>query len=202
MINDFLQLYGLSIGILEELSFESKLGISLKNNLHYFDKTIIMNELQEYCDWLDDKEILSELSIDYRVKSLESIMNKYDRYFPDHQLRKVFNDVLGFRALSDSYYDFLTIKDDRFRIADMSAGKAIDDGYRGVHLYFQKNPRCYPIEIQFNTYYDRQLNDWLHEYVYKREYPSSVGCKIRSRYEIGEIRNIDEFKEALKQCVI
>lgn len=202
MINDFLQLYGLSIEILEELSFESKLGISLKNNLHYFDKTIIMNELQEYCDWLDDKEILSELSIDYRVKSLESIMNKYDRYFPDHQLRKVFNDVLGFRALSDSYYDFLTIKDDRFRIADMSAGKAIDDGYRGVHLYFQKNPRCYPIEIQFNTYYDRQLNDWLHEYVYKREYPSSVGCKIRSRYEIGEIRNIDEFKEALKQCVI
>ena len=202
MINDFLQLYGLSIEILEELSFESKLGISLKNNLHYFDKTIIMNELQEYCDWLDDKEILSELSIDYRVKSLESIMNKYDRYFPDHQLRKVFNDVLGFRALSDSYYDFLTIKDDRFRIADMSAGKAIDDGYRGVHLYFQKNPRCYPIEIQLNTYYDRQLNDWLHEYVYKREYPSSVGCKIRSRYEIGEIRNIDEFKEALKQCVI
>ena len=201
MIDDFLQLYGLSIEILEELSFESKLGISLKNNLHYFDKDTLFNELIKYNEWLNNNMLLTEIITDYRVKSLDSIINKYERYFPDHQLRKVFNDVLGFRALSDSYYDFLNVKDDRFRIADMSAGKAVDDGYRGVHLYFQKNPCCYPIEIQFNTYYDRQLNDWLHEYVYKREYPSSVGCRIRARYEIGEIRNIDEFKEVLNRCV-
>ena len=202
MIDDFLQFYGLSIEILNELSFESKLSISLKSNLHYFDKVALFNELQQYCNLLDENEVLSELILDYRIKSLDSINNKYDRYYPDHQTRKVFNDVLGFRALCDNYYDILNIKDDRFRIADMSAGKAVDDGYRGVHLYFQKNSRCYPIEIQFNTYYDRQLNDWLHEYVYKRDYSNDVGCKIRARYEIGEIKNIDEFKEVLEQCVI
>ena len=202
MIENFLRLYGLSIEILNDLSFESKLGISLKSNLHYFDKTALFNELQNYCNFLDENEALSELILDYRIKSLDSIINKYERYYPDHQTRKVFNDVLGFRALCDNYYEILNIKDDRFRIADMSSGKAIDDGYRGVHLYFQKNPRCYPIEIQFNTYYDRQLNDWLHEYVYKRNYSNDVGCKIRARYEIGEIKNIDEFKEVLEQCVI
>ena len=44
----------------------------------------------------------------------------------------------------------------------MSHGKSVDDGYRGVHLYFQKDNLHYPIEIQFNTLYDRQLNNWLH----------------------------------------
>ena len=32
-------------------------------------------------------------------------------------------------------------------------GKANDDGYRGVHLYFQLDHKHYPIEIQMNTYY-------------------------------------------------
>ena len=40
----------------------------------------------------------------------------------------------------------------------MSNGKAVDDGYRGVHVYYQKSGKHYPIEIQFNTLFDRQLN--------------------------------------------
>ena len=74
MIDDFLQLYGLSIEILEELSFESKLGISLKNNLHYFDKDILFNELIEYNEWLNNNTLLTEIITDYRVKSLDSII--------------------------------------------------------------------------------------------------------------------------------
>lgn len=57
-----------------------------------------------------------------------------------------------------------------FHVADMSKGKSDDDGYRGVHLYFQKDNSYYPIEIQFNTLYDRQLNNWLHEYLYKKNF--------------------------------
>lgn len=84
----------------------------------------------------------------------------------------------------------------------MSAGKANDDGYRGVHLYFQLDNRHYPIEIQYNTLYDRQFNNWLHEYVYKKDYPLSVGQKLRQNYENGLIKNSDDFMEALKLCVI
>ena len=57
----------------------------------------------------------------------------------------------------------------------MSKGKSNDDGYRGVHIYYQKDNKHYPIEIQFNTYYDRQLNDWLHDKFYKRGYDSFYG---------------------------
>ena len=54
-----------------------------------------------------------------------------------------------------------------------------------------------PIEIQFNTLYDRQLNNWLHDYLYKKPYATSIGKYIREEYENGRIRNIIEFKEVL-----
>lgn len=195
-----MELNGLSIGMLEQLSYESNLGVSIKKNLHYFDKDLLLKELSDMAEWYDGQRILEDVALDYRIKSIESILSKYDRYYPNTQTRKVFNDILGFRAFCDSYDSVLDLREN-FRIADMSNGKANDDGYRGVHVYFQKNSRCYPIEIQFNTLYDRQLNNWLHDYLYKKSYSDEVGRSIRRMYEVGEIRNEKEFKEALKNVL-
>ncbi len=201
MNNNILELNGLSVGILERLSYESTLGISIKKNLHYFNKNVLVRELFHMVEWYDEQELLEDLALDYRIKSMESILSKYDRYYPDAQTRKVFNDILGFRAFCDSYDDVLCLRGDQFRIADMSNGKSFDDGYRGVHVYFQKNSRCYPIEIQFNTLYDRQLNNWLHEYLYKKSYPNKLGNTLRSMYDAGKIRNENEFEEALQNVL-
>lgn len=201
MSNNILELNGLSVKILEQLSYESKLGMSIKKNLHYFDKEKLMKELFDMAEWYDEQFVLEEVALDYRIKSMESILSKYDRYYPSSQVRKVFNDILGFRAFCDSYDSVLNLDKDKFRIADMSTGKAKDDGYRGVHVYFQKNSKCYPIEIQFNTLYDRQLNNWLHDYLYKKSYPDNVGVKLRNKYEAGEIRNEKEFKEELENVL-
>ena len=132
---------------------------------------------------MDEQEVLSDIALDYRVKSLYAILLKYDRYYPNHQTRKVFNDILG------------------FRIADMSNGKSLDDGYRGVHVYYQKSGKHYPIEIQFNTLFDRQLNNWLHDYLYKKNYPIDIGKIMRKKYEHGLIRNEHEFKEVLNNVL-
>ena len=121
--------------------------------------------------------------------------------YPDHQTRKVFNDVLGFRAFCDSYDQILDEDSSQFRIADMSSGKAVDDGYRGVHVYYQKSGKHYPIEIQFNTLFDGQLNNWLHDYLYKKSYPIETGCIMREKYESGLIRNEHEFKEVLNNVL-
>ena len=107
MNEQLLKMNGLSVEILDTLSFESHLGIPLKNNLHYFDKDLLIAELVAMTEWLDEQEILSGIALDYRVKSLDSILLKYDRYYPDHQTRKVFNDILGFRAFCDSYDQIL-----------------------------------------------------------------------------------------------
>lgn len=201
MNSQLLKMNGLSLKILEGLSFESHLGIPLKRNLHYFDRNLLIQELVEMTEWLDEQEILSDIALDYRIKSLDSILLKYDRYYPDHQTRKVFNDILGFRAFCDSYDEILRFEAVQFRVADLSKGKAEDDGYRGVHAYYQKNGKHYPIEIQFSTFYDRQFNNWLHKYMYKKDYPIEIGKLLREKYENGKIRNDSEFEEALKNVL-
>lgn len=59
----------------------------------------------------------------------------------------------------------------------------------------------YPIEIQANTYYDRQLNNWLHKYLYKRGYSDSVGRMLRNEYENGKILSEQQIQEVLS-CVL
>lgn len=202
MGEQILKLNGLSLEILEKLSYESQLGISLKKNLHYFDKEQLIDELTNLTEFLDDQDVLVNIALDYRIKSIESIILKYNRYYPNLQARKVFNDILGFRAFCDDYQQVMDFDAANFRIADMSAGKSPDDGYRGVHVYYQKSNRHYPIEIQFNTLYDRQLNNWLHEHLYKKDYPREIGQTLRIKYEEGKIRNEQEFKENLKYVLL
>lgn len=201
MTEDLLLMNGLSTQILERLSYESHLGKSLKYNLHHFDKEALLNELFEMAEWLSERDELLEIALDYRIKSEESIVLKYERYYPDRQVRKTFNDILGFRAFCDDYRELIGQDSDVFRVVDMSDGKSSDDGYRGVHLYYQLDNRHYPIEVQFNTLYDRQMNNWLHDYLYKKNYPDEVGRVLRGRYEEGRIHSKDDFEEELNDVL-
>lgn len=188
---------GLSLELLSSLSYKSKLGISLKKNLHYFNRDELLDELNRVRKWYISLGVLADLPVDYRIKSAQSISLKYDRYYPDHQVRKVFNDLLGFRSMVDSYEDILEVDEACLKVVDMSRGKSVDDGYRGVHVYFTRKPGCYPVEIQYNTYYDRQINNWLHKYVYKRFDNPDIGFELRSAYERGYIHSEDDFVRRL-----
>ena len=74
MNEQLLKMNGLSVEILNALSFESHLGIPLKKNLHYFDKELLIEELVAMTEWLDEQEILSGIALDYRVKSLKCLL--------------------------------------------------------------------------------------------------------------------------------
>jgi putative GTP pyrophosphokinase len=198
---NILEVNGLTEQILLSLSYKSNLGISLKKNLHYFNEKDLLKELYNITEWYDSHKTLFDIPIDYRIKSKESIKTKYKRYYPDHQTRKVFNDLLGLRAFCDDYKEVLNINNNSFKIVDLTSGKSNDDGYRGVHVYFQKDNYHYPIEIQFNTLYDRQLNNWLHDYLYKKTNNTDIGKYIRKEYEQGRIKNINEFKEVLNNVL-
>ena len=201
-MSNILQRDGLTIELLSKLSYKSQLGINLKKDLHYFDENKLTAEIIKINEWYDEFEELRELALDYRIKSVQSAIMKYNRYYPDHQARKVFDDLLGFRSLCDNYEDVLRLKEvPQLRIADMSKGKSNDDGYRGVHVYYQLDSSHYPIEIQYNTYYDRQFNNWLHKYIYKKKYENVVGIELRNQYEHAKIQTEQEFKEALKHVL-
>lgn len=198
---DILERDGLSVELLSSLSYKSELGISLKKNLHYFDRDLLLDELFRANEWYQGQSALVDLPIDSRIKSLQSIKLKLDRYWPDHQVRKVFNDLLGFRSIVDSYESVLALSGSDLKVVNLSAGKAIDDGYRGVHLYYVREARCYPIELQYNTFFDRQLNNWLHKYLYKKTVDSSIGAFLRMRYEAGLIHDEAEFRRELADAV-
>lgn len=202
MISDILELNGISINLLSKLSYKSQLGTSLKRTLSHFNKESLIDEIFSYADHLDSLNISSIASLDFRVKSYESILNKYERYYPNKQAEKVFNDILGFRAFCDDYAEVLECSDKTFKIADMSSGKANDDGYRGVHVYYQIDHTTYPIEIQFNTLFDRQINNWLHDYLYKTDLPNEYGAYLRHEYEHGAIRNLKDFREMLNNDLL
>lgn len=97
-MKDILKKDGLSFELLKKLSYQSSLGIRLKKNLHYFNKQKLFEELQNVNEWYDLCSHLQEIAIDYRIKSIQSAILKYERYYPDHQTAKVFNDLLGFRT--------------------------------------------------------------------------------------------------------
>ena len=65
MNEQLLKMNGLSVKILDMLSFESHLGIPLKKNLHYFDKESLIEELIAMTEWLDElKEVLNNVLFD------------------------------------------------------------------------------------------------------------------------------------------
>lgn len=201
MYNELLKA-GLTYEILRSLSYHTQLGKSLVNSLRHFDKELLFDDINKVINFYNNSEIMDELAIDYRIKSEDSCLRKYDKFYPDMRVEKTFNDVLGFRMLCDNYDGILNHDNiDKIRIVDMSQGKANDDGYRGVHLYFQLDHSHYPVEIQMNTYYDRQINNWLHKYLYKKKYPDDIGLKLRKLYENGKILNENMFREVLQNVL-
>ena len=42
------------------------------------------------------------------------------------------------------------------------------------------------------------FNNWIHKYVYKKNYKNSIGLQLRKMYENAKIQTEQDFKEALK----
>ena len=183
---------------LDSVSYETKLGKNLKNTLRKVDRNELLEELKDYRLFLKKrKDILSDYT--YRIKSIQSINLKYDRYYPSKEINACFNDILGIRMIVYNYD--INIKNDKIRHVDMSKGKKNDDGYRGYHIYYKKSNYHYPIEVQFFTERDYIFNMWLHKYVYKYK-DNSIGIKLRELYDKNIIMTEEDFKEEFNKCII
>ena len=126
---------------------------------------------------------------------MDSVKLKLFRYKNSNRdLRGILNDFLGIRIIIDSYndlgeYSFL-------RRVNMLEGKESDDGYRGVHLYYQKDNYHYQIEVQVWSKRDALFNTWSHMKIYKSD-TSDTGKIIRKAYDDGILKNVTDFDKAL-----
>ena len=64
---DILERDGLSVELLSSLSYKSELGISLKKNLHYFDRDLLLAELFKANEWYQGQTALVDLPIICRL---------------------------------------------------------------------------------------------------------------------------------------
>ena len=140
--------------------------------------------------------LIQENLIGSRFKSDDSIYRKYEKTLRNHGgFKQCFNDVLGFRLRMDEYP--LSFPE-YFRVVDLRKGKKVDDGYRAIHLYYQRDNMAYPIEIQLWCGKDYLFNIWSHQYVYKYKNPE-IGYQLYRKYVDGKINNKEEFLKNLKE---
>lgn len=189
-------------GDIADLSYKSNLGKSLKKTLHRFDKDALFDELFNAIDFYITN-IEANFPYDYRVKSIHSCKLKYDKYYPSAELERVYNDLLGIRIITDSYeYVLKSETTPNVRLVDLTLGKRYDDGYRAVHLYFQKDHFHYPIEVQVMTAKDKQFNEWLHIMVYKYYNDPFIGRTLREKFDMGKIKTEDDFRKELSNVLL
>lgn len=98
---------GLSVQTLRELSYRTTMERSLANSLRKFDEKILFKEVSEMIRFYQEADILDFVDLDYRIKSKDSCIRKYNKFYPEMRLEKVFNDLLGFRMLTDNYKSLL-----------------------------------------------------------------------------------------------
>lgn len=139
------------------------------------------------------KEVLDKISYESGLgKSLKQI-----------SLRKtalsdiLVDDVLGFRLYFEEYPETFP---EYFRVVDLRKGKKTDDGYRAIHLYYQKDNLAYPIEIQLWCAEDYQFNIWSHKMVYKY-HTAEIGKQLYEKYRSGSIKSEEEFRGEMKKLM-
>jgi len=109
--------------------------------------------------------------------------------------KQCFNDVLGFRLRFDEYPEVFP---EYFRVVDLRNGKKEDDGYRAIHLYYQRDNKAYPIEIQLWCGKDYYFNIWSHQYVYKYK-NAEIGRRLYQEYQAEVIQSEADFVRRLKE---
>lgn len=184
--------------ILNKISYKSTLGQSLKQiSLRKTPLDDILKDIKKYRSEYTDT-VVQENLIGSRFKSDDSIIRKYEKTLRmGGGFKQCFNDILGFRLHFDEYPEEYP---DYFRVVDLRNGKKVDDGYRAVHLYYQRDNLAYPIEIQLWCAKDYQFNIWSHKLVYKY-WDAGIGKRLYEKYISGNIGTEEDFKNEMKRLV-
>lgn len=181
--------------VLAKISYTSRFTQSLKTiSLRKTPLEDILKDIESYRALYTSEIVRQENVIGSRFKSVDSILRKYEKTLKTGGgFKQCFNDVLGFRL---HFAEYPTEFPDYFRVVDLRNGKQIDDGYRAIHLYYQRDNHSYPIEVQLWCGEDYKFNIWSHKLVYKYLEPQ-LGNSLYQEYRQGKILTEEDFKNKL-----
>lgn len=179
---------------LDSISIKSGLGNLNKFKIDTFDFNSDWKVMR--ADWehivTEVSLLLSGSGLSYRIKSLDSIKLKIEKYKKQgHKSgRLCFNDLIGIRYIVDDFSDFIV--PDYLKLVDLRQGKKIDDGYRAMHLYYIRANNYYPIEVQVWERRDKLFYYWLHKYCYKVA-SDNILLQLRQLHDAGKIQTEEDF---------
>lgn len=164
---------------------------SLKRSIRKFDFDDVYTDILNYHEHIIDvrdeydnyisKNVLNGNEIIDRYKAEDSLRYKWNKNLDiGRRLFEVSNDPWAIRLITNITVDELKGEIDKIVCLAMELEYNISvvdfyenpksDGYRGIHLYFKNNKKCYPIEMQFWTRRDWFLQRYTHEVIYKQSY--------------------------------
>ena len=182
--------------ILQKISYTSRFTQSLKTiSLRKTSLQDILEDIDQYRALYAKEIVYQENIIGSRFKSTDSILRKYEKTLKTGGgFKQCFNDVLGFRL---HFSQYPAVYPEYFRVVDLRNGKQIDDGYRAIHLYYQRDSHSYPIEVQLWCGDDYAFNIWSHKHIYKYLEPE-LGRYLYLRYKEGAIVSEEDFIRELR----
>ena len=180
--------------ILDKLSFHTTLERSLKKiSLKDYTFEELMIDIAAYRA-VSRSTLLNSGILNVRFKSDDSVERKYEKTIRNHLgFTQCFNDLIGIRLHLKEYpLNF----PEYFRVVDLRNGKKVDDGYRAIHLYYQRDNYSYPIEIQLWCGKDYYFNLWSHIAAYKYARPE-IGKQLYDLYQAGSIKSLEDFEKEM-----
>lgn len=207
---------------------------SLNHNVEKVEEQIGFDKVFEIIlEYISNKDIESLDSIiqnidniSSRTKTKDSIKKKWDKNLGKKRaIKKVLNDIVGIRIVTDKNVDNIkeyikTIADnEHYKIETIDfreKPKSIDDGYRGIHIYFMTNPKSFRIEIQIWSRIDAILNFYTHQNIYKSNGNEVYALELRKWIDLLPkkqgfdfesyiweiINNPSEYRESLAMILI
>lgn len=192
----------LSEEFLSSISVKTSLNKSLRkvlvSSLTEDDINLVLEDVERIRDLSDVIHLrLSGSDASYRIKSRDSIKVKVAKYSSTYTSSLIcFNDLLGIRIYVDDYPSEDEVPS-YFKYVDLRDGKKVDDGYRAVHLYYEKDNYHYRVEIQLILKRHKDFYSWVHSYSYKSE-SIQIMRNLMYKFENGKITNEGDYRKELE----
>ena len=183
--------------VLQYLSLRNSLGVRLRDvSVCDLDSSMIGKIYDDLIE-VEKRAIVLCGVAPFRVKTPQSFRKKVEKYKDrDKSLLVCCNDFIGCRFIVDSYPNITETE----KISIFMRNK--ESGYKALHVSYQFDDYCYPIEIQFWLKEDVDFNSWSRKYAYKLGVSDSVMSSVRQLYDAGEIQSEEDFVRCLHQLSV
>lgn len=171
-------------------SVENTMNLDLTNVRINDLNTDILGRLYKDIERIEESALLLVGVTPFRIKSKTSIRKKLIKYKDTNvTLQHIFKDLLACRLVVK---DYPVLQETSHLERIEHTGE-----YKALHYVYTKSRYHYPIEIQFWRKEDVLFNTLSHTYLYKANAKQEVCEEMRHLYDIGKIKNEEDFVRCL-----